>query len=80
MDLKEAGVECGENRVARLMKAAQIRSVRGYKRPRYKIGRPSLVAPNQLQRQFTYEQPDQAWVGQFNSQDEGKRCNPFLAL
>ena len=45
MDLKEAGVECGENRVAR-MKAAQIRSVRGYKRPRYKIGRPSLVAPN----------------------------------
>lgn len=31
MDLKEAGVECGENRVARLMKAAQIRSVRGYK-------------------------------------------------
>ena len=62
MDLKEAGVECGENRVARLMKAAQIRSVRGYKRPRYKIGRPSLVAPNQLQRQFTYEQPDQAWV------------------
>ena len=46
MDLKEAGVECGENRVARLMKAAQIRSVRGYKRPCYKIGRPSLVAPN----------------------------------
>jgi len=46
MDLKEAGVECGENRVARLMKEAQIRSVRGYKRPRYKIGRPSLVAPN----------------------------------
>jgi putative transposase len=62
MDLKEAGVECGENRVARLMKAAQIRSVRGYKRPCYKIGRPSLVAPNQLQRQFTYEHPDQAWV------------------
>ena len=25
-------------------------------------GRPSLGAPNQLQRQFTYEQPDQAWV------------------
>ena len=28
MDLKEGGVECGENRVARLMKAVQIRFVR----------------------------------------------------
>jgi len=34
-DLKEAGVACSENRVARLMRSAQIKSVRGYKRPRY---------------------------------------------
>ena len=61
-DLREAGINCSENRVARLMKVAQLRSVRGYKRPRYKMGRPSSVAPNQLQRQFTYDQPDQAWV------------------
>ena len=27
-DLQEAGVACGENRVARLMRAAQIKSVR----------------------------------------------------
>ena len=47
-DLREAGLACGENRVARLMKAAQIKSVRGYKRPRFKVGRPALVAPNQL--------------------------------
>ena len=58
MDLKEAGVECGENRVARVMKAAQIRSFRGYKRARYKIGMTSLLTPNQLHRQFTYKQPD----------------------
>jgi len=31
-DLKEAGVACGENRVARLMRKAGIKSVRGYKR------------------------------------------------
>ena len=37
-DLCEAGVACGENRVARLMRAAQIKSVRRYKRPRYKVG------------------------------------------
>jgi putative transposase len=28
-DLREAGVACGENRVARLMRVAQIKSVRG---------------------------------------------------
>jgi len=32
-DLKEAGISCSENRVARLMKASQLRSIRGYKRP-----------------------------------------------
>jgi putative transposase len=61
-DLREAGLACGENRVARLMKAAQIKSVRGYKRPRFMVGRPALVAPNQLQRQFLHDEPDQAWV------------------
>ena len=35
-DLREAGMACVENRVARLMRAAGIKSVRGYKRPRYK--------------------------------------------
>lgn len=32
-DLKEAGISCSENRVARLMKAVQLRSIRGYKHP-----------------------------------------------
>ena len=57
-DLREAGLACGENRVARLMKAAHIKSVRGYKRPRFKVGKPALVAPNQLQRQFQQDEPD----------------------
>jgi putative transposase len=61
-DLKEAGVACSENRVARLMRAAQIKSVRGYKRPRYKVGKPAQVAPNQLERQFQHDEPDHAWV------------------
>mgnify|MGYP002632621382 FL=1 len=61
-DLREAGVACSENRVARLMRAAGIKSVRGYKSPRYKVGKPALVAPNQLQRQFQHDEPDQAWV------------------
>jgi putative transposase len=61
-DLREAGVACGENRVARLMQLAQIRSTRGYKRPRFKVGKPAVVAPNQLQRQFQSDTPDSAWV------------------
>jgi len=47
---------------ARLMRMAQIKSVRGYKRPRYKVGRPSQVSPNQLQRQFQQDEADQVWV------------------
>jgi putative transposase len=61
-DLREAGIACGEKRVARLMRQAQLRSVRGYKRPRYKIGLPSTTAPNLLQREFTVAHPDQVWV------------------
>ncbi len=61
-DLKEVGISCSENRVARLMKASKLCPVRDYKRPRYRVGRPALVSPNQLQRQFTYDAPDQAWV------------------
>ncbi len=48
-DLSKASVPCSENRVARLMRMDQIKSVRGYKRPRYKVGRPSQVSSNQLQ-------------------------------
>ena len=61
-DLREAGVRCGKKRVARLMQAAKLRSVRGYKRPRYRAGKPAAAAPNRLQRQFTMARPDQAWV------------------
>jgi putative transposase len=61
-DLREDGVLCGEKRIARLMRQAQLRSVRGYKRPRYRVGMPATTAPNRLQREFTVEHPDQVWV------------------
>lgn len=61
-DLREAGVVCGRKRVERLMRVAKLRSVRGYKRPRYRKGKPALAAPNRLQQQFTVAKPDQAWV------------------
>lgn len=61
-DLREAGIRCGEKRVARLMQQARLRSVRGYKRPRFKAGKPAVVAPNRLKQQFSVASPDRAWV------------------
>jgi putative transposase len=61
-DLREVGEPCGKHRVARLMRINRIRAIRGYKAPRRVAGRPSILAPNTLNRAFTVEQPDQAWV------------------
>ena len=61
-DLIESGERVGKHRVARLMRENGLRSVRSPQRRRYKTGKPSVVAPNRLQRQFTVAGPDQAWV------------------
>lgn len=61
-DLREAGEPCGKHRVARIMREHKIKAVRGYKAPRKIAGRPSIIAPNHLQRQFTVDAPDKAWV------------------
>ena len=61
-DLREAGETCGRHRVARLMRANKIRAIRGYKSPRQIAGRPSIISPNRLNREFTVEAPNQAWV------------------
>ena len=44
------------------MKAEGLRSQTGYKRRQGKYGRPSIVAPNKLQQQFTVAQPNRVWV------------------
>ena len=63
LDLREAGETCGKHRVARIMRNHKIRGAQGYKTPRaVGGGPPSLLAPNRLQRQFTVDAPDEAWV------------------
>ena len=62
LDLREIGESCGKHRVARIMKINDIKAIHGYKIPRGAYGRPSIIAPNRLQREFTVEQPDRAWV------------------
>jgi len=61
-DLREVGEGCGKNRVERIMRIHKIKALRGYKVPRATAGRPSIIAPNRLQREFTVERPDTAWV------------------
>jgi len=61
-DLREEGEHCGEHRVARLMKVNGLRAVRGYKKPRYRTGKPALVAPNRLEQNFSVAAPDRVWA------------------
>jgi putative transposase len=61
-DLREAGETCGLHRVERIMREKGIKPVRGYKRPRTIAGRPSIIAPNRLQREFTVDVPNKVWV------------------
>jgi putative transposase len=61
-DLREVGEPCGKNRIERIMRENRIHAVRGYRSPRARYGRPSLLAPNRVQQQFNVERPDQIWV------------------
>ena len=61
-DLNEIGETCGKNRVGRIMQQNRIKAVRGYKAPRRIAGRPSVVTPNRVQRQFTVVRANQVWV------------------
>jgi putative transposase len=62
LDLREAGETCGRNQIARIMRTNKIKALRGYKAPRVIHGRPSIITPNKLNRAFTVDHPDHAWV------------------
>ena len=62
LDLREVGETCGKHRVARIMRNHQIKALRGYKAPRRIVGRPSIIIPNKLQREFTVDRADAVWV------------------
>jgi len=61
-DLQEQGESCSVHRVARLMRTANIKAQRGYKRRYLKSGLPSHVAPNQVKQSFKVARPDHTWV------------------
>lgn len=62
LDLREAGETCSKHRVARLMRVNNLRALHGYRMRRWAVGKPSVLIPNLLQRQFTVTCPNKAWV------------------
>ena len=61
-DVRESGERCGKKRVARIMRHNGLRAQIGYKKPRFKSGTAAVIAPNQLQQNFDFKNPDEAWV------------------
>ena len=62
LDLREAGEVCSKHRVTRLMRQANLRALHGYRTRRLAVGKPSVLIPNLVQRQFTTTRPNKAWV------------------
>jgi len=62
LDLREAGETCSKHRVARLMRQANLRAAHGYRMRRWTVGKPAVLIPNLLQRQFTVTRANTAWV------------------
>ena len=63
LDMRDLGEACGKHRVARLLKLEGLRSQTGYRRrPGPRGGKPAVVAPNHLRRQFAVAEPNQSWV------------------
>jgi putative transposase len=44
------------------MRHANLRALHGYRTRRWAVGKPSVLIPNLLQRQFTATKPYAAWV------------------
>jgi putative transposase len=62
LDLREAGETCSQHRVARLMRQARLRALHGYRTRRWTVGKPSVLIPNLLKREFTVTRRNKAWV------------------
>ena len=60
LNLREAGETCSKHRVARLMREQKLRALHGYRTRRWSVGKPAVLIPNLLQRQFTVSTPNKA--------------------
>lgn len=61
-DLREAGEQCGKHSCGPTDASPSDQGHSRLQTPRRIAGRPSIVSPNHLNREFTVQAPDQAWV------------------
>jgi putative transposase len=62
LDLREAGETCSKHRVARLMRVNKIRALHGYRTRHYSVGKPAVIAPDLVKRNFDVVRPNKVWV------------------
>jgi putative transposase len=62
LDLREAGETCSKHRVARIMRVNKIVALHGYRTRHYSVGKPSILIPNLVRRNFDVPHPDRVWV------------------
>ena len=62
LDLREAGETCSKHRVARLMQVNKIRALHGYRTRPYSAGKPAVIAPDLVKRNFDVIRPNKVWV------------------
>ena len=63
LDTRDLCKRCGKHRVERLLKGEGLRSQTGCGSwPGMRGGKPAVVTPNHLQRQFKVAEPNQSWI------------------
>src|SRR5579871_183795 len=62
LDLREAGETCSKHRVARLMRVNKIKALHGYRTRHYSAGKPAVIAPDLVKRNFDVIRPNKVWV------------------
>ena len=60
--MREAGETCSVHRVARIMRENKLKAQIGYKRRYIKGDKLASVAENHLDRNFSPDAPNRAWV------------------
>ena len=62
LDLREGGETCSKHRVARLMRANNIRALHGYRTRHYSSGKSAVIAPDLVKRNFDVIRLNKVWV------------------
>ncbi len=62
LDLREAGETCSKHCVERLMRVNKIRALYGYRTRHYSSGKPAVIAPDLVRRNFDVIRPNKVWV------------------